>query len=345
MTHRVVVIGAGLIGTMVARALAQGGRHDVTLIEATQGLGRGVSAMSFGWVTQLAGWQPPSQVKFDLLLAGRRAYDGLNAAMREKLFVPGDGALVWRDSPEATEALIAERRALGANVQGLDRAAIQRVAPHLAVVPDLAAHAPDDIFLRPGMAAGRLADSAVDSGAVVVTNQTALGIATESGRVTGVYLAETTVPADSVVLATGAMTHRMLPEGASAPEITTSPSALITLTAEGPAPTLALSGPGLEIRKDRRPDHFLVAAPLRGEDGPTLEALAEEKCQTARDWFPGLRNWHVASSGIGQRPMPQTDTGLIAEETAGVSGLYVAAAHPGVSLAPVVTERILALLS
>jgi len=152
------------------------------------------------------------------------------------------------------------------------------------------------------------------------------------------------IPADAVILAAGAGIPRLLPEGVTAPQIIASPSALITLYAEGPAPELVLSGPGLDIRKDRRADHFLVTAPWRAEAGAVLEDVAAERLATAAKWFPGLRNWRVASAGIGNRPIPQTESGVIAEQTAEVAGLYIACGHPGVAVAPVIAERITALL-
>lgn len=345
MPRRVAIVGAGIVGAMLARALAGNSAHHVTLIDAAMSAGQGVSGRSFGWITQMAGFSAPPPAAFEARAAGRAAYDDLNAAMENKLFVPGEGALVWRDSAAGTEALIAERRALGTRVEALGPEGIARLAPHLAETPPLAAHAPGDIFLRPGLAAARLAQSAAEMGVSLAYGHSVLGVAMQAGRVTGVQLAETIIPADAVVLAAGTGIPRLLPQGATASEIAASPSALITLYAEGPAPTLALSGPGLEIRKDRRADHFLVAAAWRaGDDNTGLDALAAEKRDLAARWFPGLRNWRVASAGIGARPMPRTESGVVAEAAKGVEGLYIACGHPGVAVAPVIAGRIVALL-
>ncbi len=329
---------------MVARDLAHGGAHDVTLIDAAMQAGRGVSGRSFGWVTQLAGRTAPSQAAFDARAAGRAAYDSINATLTDRLFVPGEGALVWREDEEATAALIAERRALGAEVEALGPREIDRLAPHLAEAPPLAAHGTRDIFLRPGLAATRLARDAEEHGATLALGHSVLGVAVEGGRATGVHLAETVVPADSVVLAAGLHIPDLLPDGASAPVIGASPAALITLQAEGPAPELVLSGPGLEIRKDRREDHFLVAASWPADGGRDLDELAEEKRALAARRFPGLRHWQVASARIATRPIPEIPDGVLAEAAGGLGGLYLAAAHPGVALAPVVAQRIARLL-
>lgn len=344
MVQRVAIVGAGIVGAMLAQSLARTGRHDVTLIDAAMSAGQGVSGRSFGWLTQLAGYSAPSKAAFETRAAGRAAYDRLNDAMENKLFATGEGALVWRDSEAATAALIEERRALGAHVEALGPREIARLAPHLAQTPPLAAHAPGDIFLRPGIAAARLAQSAEDLGATLAYGHSVLGVVTEAGRVSGVEVSGTMIPADAVVLAAGAGIQRLLPAGVTIAEIISSPSALITLFAEGPAPTLALSGPGLEIRKDRRADHFLVTAPWRDADGLSLEEVADAKRATAAAWLPGLRNWRVASATIGNRPIPKTESGVIAEETPEVAGLYIACGHPGVAVAPVVAERISALI-
>ncbi|MGR3453632.1 NAD(P)/FAD-dependent oxidoreductase [Pseudooceanicola sp.] len=216
MPRRVAIVGAGIVGAMLARALAGNSAHHVTLIDAAMSAGQGVSGRSFGWITQMAGFSAPPPAAFEARAAGRAAYDDLNAAMENKLFVPGEGALVWRDSAAGTEALIAERRALGTRVEALGPEGIARLAPHLAETPPLAAHAPGDIFLRPGLAAARLAQSAAEMGASLAYGHSVLGVAMQAGRVTGVQLAETIIPADAVVLAAGTGIPRLLPQGATA---------------------------------------------------------------------------------------------------------------------------------
>lgn len=341
---RVAIVGAGIVGAVLAHRLAREGRHEITLIDAAMSAGQGVSGRSFGWLTQIAGRRAPSPEAAAVRAEGRVGYDVLNDALDGKLFVSGEGAIAWQESESETAAMIAERRALGIEVEALDAAEIARLAPHLAAVPPLAAHAPRDIFLRPGLAAARLAQDAGEHGASLLYGHSVLGIETASGRVTGLRTAETVLPAEVVVLATGTGIARLLPGGVTAPEIGSSPSALITLYAEGPAPTLALSGPGLEIRKDRRADHFLVAATWRPESERELDALAAEKMAVAQRWFPGLRNWRIASAGIAARPMPRTASGCLAEPAGGIEGLYLACGHPGVALAPVIAERIAGLL-
>ena len=95
MPRRVAIVGAGIVGAMLARALAGNSAHHVTLIDAAMSAGQGVSGRSFGWITQMAGFSAPPPAAFEARAAGRAAYDDLNAAMENKLFVPGEGALVW----------------------------------------------------------------------------------------------------------------------------------------------------------------------------------------------------------------------------------------------------------
>jgi len=101
MAHRVAIVGAGIVGAMLARRLAKTGRHDVTLIDAAMSAGQGVSGRSFGWMTQLAGYGAPPRAAFEARAAGHAAYDRLNLEMDGKLFAYGDGALAWRDTEEA----------------------------------------------------------------------------------------------------------------------------------------------------------------------------------------------------------------------------------------------------
>ncbi|OWU83948.1 hypothetical protein ATO6_16200 [Oceanicola sp. 22II-s10i] len=343
MGQRIAIVGAGIVGAMVARQLARAG-HDVTLIDAAMSPGRGVSGRSFGWMTQLAGYRPPSPEAFAVRAEGRRAYDVLNEQMDRKLFAAGDGAMVWRADPAETEALVAERKALGADVVLAGPETIARIAPHLASPPPVAAYSASDIFLRPALAAERLAKDASDHGALLAFGHSVLGIWMKDDRAAGVWLTDTTIPADHVVIAAGGTSTGLLPEGIERPDVMLSPSALITLTADGPAPALAMSGPDLEIRKDRRDGHFLVAASVSQTEKTDRDALAEKQRATAQRLFPGLRNWRIASAGIASRPIPRNDTNMLAGPVAGVPNLHLAVGHPGVTLAPVIAARIAASL-
>ena len=54
MTSHTIIIGAGIVGASIAHRLSKAGAK-VTLIDAAEAPGMGVSAASFGWITTAAG--------------------------------------------------------------------------------------------------------------------------------------------------------------------------------------------------------------------------------------------------------------------------------------------------
>jgi len=327
---RIAIVGAGFVGATIAWRLAAEGR-DVTLIDAAAP-GAGLSARSFGWINHVTAEPEADPRLFRLRIEARRRFDAVDG----RLFGPWRGALVWHDDPERTEALIARHNAHGGDLVAVGPEEFDRIAPHVAVRPALAAHAPRDIAVAPGPAAGRMAEAAVAAGARLLSGYPVLGVETASGRVTGLALTETRLAADIVVLAAGAGIGALLPDPAALPPIRLSPAALVTLAAEGPAPAVVLAGAGLEIRPGQ-PGHWIAAArpPERGE---TLDDLGARIRDRAAALMPGLRRLQVLSSLTADRPMP--DPGLLVRHVSGAEGLIVAAGHPGVILAPFIADAV-----
>ena len=65
-----MVIGAGVVGLAVARAMAQSGR-EVLVLEAAEAMGTGISARS-SEVIHAGIYYPPGSAKAQLCLEGRR---------------------------------------------------------------------------------------------------------------------------------------------------------------------------------------------------------------------------------------------------------------------------------
>lgn len=71
METDVVIVGAGVIGLAVARAVAVAG-HDVVVLEAADAIGTGISARN-SEVIHAGLYYPPGSLKAELCVAGRRA--------------------------------------------------------------------------------------------------------------------------------------------------------------------------------------------------------------------------------------------------------------------------------
>lgn len=126
-----VVIGAGVVGLAIARALAMGGR-DVFVLEAAEGIGTGISSRN-SEVIHAGLYYPPGGLKASTCVAGRRALyaycaeRGIAHRRTGKLIVATDAAEVT-----ALEGIAARARANGVeDLTWLDAQATRRLEPAL----------------------------------------------------------------------------------------------------------------------------------------------------------------------------------------------------------------------
>ncbi|SFI37834.1 FAD-dependent oxidoreductase [Albimonas pacifica] len=342
---RTIVVGAGVIGAACAWALARAGAQ-VTLVEAAAAPGQGCSAASFGWLNLSV-----SGPGDDLELRAR----ALAAARAAPGFADRRGALVWEQAPEATEALFARLRPHDPAARMVAAAEAAALAPELRAPPALAVFAPDEGAVEPTETAALLLAAARASGALGLLQAPVQSLLERSGRVAGVVLGgpdPRQLEADHVVLAAGAASARLLaplaPEAAAG--LGLSPSVLVRVPG-GRALSRILCGPELEARATPcgdgvAPGAAIVTAedpPADAADPAALRAFAERRAEALRDLLHtpfAPRAGAPARALLAQRPMPATRP--FAPLDAGVAGLTLACAHPGVIFAPFLAARVAA---
>jgi glycine/D-amino acid oxidase-like deaminating enzyme len=199
----VVVVGAGIVGTAVARELAVRGAA-VTLLDrgdvsgGTTGLGEGNVLAS----------DKDARPELALTLAGLDVYDEIDARLGPEAQVRRKGALIvhpdeatWAAEP----ARVTRLRAAGVEAQLLDPTAVREREPALTGAVCGAAFFPRDLQVAPRAIARALAREAAAAGAHVRTGCPVDAIEARGGRATGVRLAGgDRVAAPAVVLAAGA---------------------------------------------------------------------------------------------------------------------------------------------
>tara|TARA_R110000850_G_scaffold42432_13_gene108882 strand:+ start:44 stop:439 length:396 start_codon:yes stop_codon:yes gene_type:complete len=74
--HHIVIIGAGIVGASIAHRLSRT-NVNVTVIDALEGPGLGVSAASFGWITCSAGTPDLPELVYQSRLAAIDDYGRL----------------------------------------------------------------------------------------------------------------------------------------------------------------------------------------------------------------------------------------------------------------------------
>ena len=199
---RVVVVGAGIVGSACARYAAHAGL-DVTVVDrravaaGTTGAGEGNLLVS----DKAAG--PELTMALRSLQLWEELGDALDGARFE---LERKGGVVVARTPAALAALRAfatAQEAAGVTSEPLDADGLHDAEPHLA--RDLAggAYYPGDLQVQPALAAAALVADAVAHGATVRLGEEVTGLRLERGAVTGVRTSTGTIVADAVVNAAG----------------------------------------------------------------------------------------------------------------------------------------------
>jgi glycine oxidase len=215
MIYDALVIGAGIIGGAVARALAAAGLR-VALVERDRP-GAGASAAAFGILQPqaepgghpvlLALWRE-SLARYPAFVAAIEAETGLGVEFRTegRLMVATDAA---REAALAT--FLANQRASGIAAEPLSAAEVRALEPDLAPAVRGGVHLPDQRLVDNIALTRAVALAATRRGAEVVAGQPVHGLLVEEGRVTGALVGGEPWRAGVVVNAAGCWAGRLDP--------------------------------------------------------------------------------------------------------------------------------------
>lgn len=336
MPPRIAVLGGGVIGTSVAAHLARGGASVTLLTDA--GLGSGASGRSLSWLNSSG---PYSPAYHRLRLLGLQRY-------RESAPAPWlrfDGALGW--SGEA-RGRFERLRSVGYPAEWLARDEVAARVPGVCVaaVPDDGALlTPEEGWVDLPSLIGRLADDLLAHGGELRIGAGRCEVVVHGDRVTGARTGSgEVVPADVVVLATGADVARAAARlGAGIPDAT-APALLVRTAPVGTPLRAVLNTPRVSLRPAPAGGLVIDAAWSEREvterdDGTfavppaTVERLLRE-ASAVLDGNPPL----VAESyGAGPKPVP-ADGEPVLGPLPGIAGCWVAFTHSGATLGLVVGE-------
>ncbi|MDH4108700.1 MAG: FAD-binding oxidoreductase [Gammaproteobacteria bacterium] len=344
--RRVIVIGAGIIGSSVAWHLARRG-CDVTILEA-RGPAAQASGNSFAWLNGGDGGQPHS---YHLL----RAYAlGEHRRIAQELDWPvrWGGSLEWHDgSPSGLVEHVRRMQGRGSAIRVVNGEELRSIEPALVLSGiSTLAYAEHDGALDPGKATRILYDAALRQGAKGVAPARVTGISSGSGPFR-VATEDDTREADVVVVAAGVGTSVIAEmAGLRLPQQST-PGVIVTTEPMDRIVHKVLYGPDVHVhqRDDGRvvlgekagspqtDEHraLLVGRPNEFPSAELTMAHATRIVDLAKQHVPALAAARVEHAGVGWRPMPADGLPVLGRARS-VPGLYFAVMHSGITLAPLI---------
>jgi len=344
----VVVIGGGVIGLTIARALALRGVRDVCLIE------RGRLGTEASWAA--AGMLLP-QVEadaeddfFKLACQSRDLYPAFAAALREETGIDVELdttgtlylALTEHDHEEIEKRYDWQTRA-GLSVERLNGAQTRELEPCISESTLAALWFPKDIQVENRRLLSALANSVKKLGVNIATQTSVDTVLLEGDRVRGVQTARGAIDSPTVVIAAGTWSSFIKTSPPSpVPAIEPVRGQMVCLEAKPQLTRHVLYSPRgyLVPRQDGR----LLA-------GSTSEHAGFAKCVTAGGISTILRNALEISPAISDLPVTDTWAGLRPRASGGlpvlgpcgeIDGLFCATGHyrNGILLAPLTGELI-----
>lgn len=331
MTNRphVLIVGAGIIGASIAWHLVRAGAR-ITVVEAGEAGGI-ATRNSWAWIN--ASWGNPEPY-FRLRVRAMNEWRRLEREV-PNLSVAWIGSLLWELPPEQLRRFQASHAAWGYDIRTVERAEVRRIEPYLADPPELALHAPAEGTIEPLATTRALLAAAQALGATVVANNPVRSLKLRGGRVTGVETNAGLLDADEIVIAAGIGATDLLATAGVALPITESPALLVRTQPYVKRLNGLVMSPAMQLRQT--PEGRLVAAANfenSGADADGRDAVAGAFA-TISGMIISDASLVPESYVVARRPIPKDGFPAVGR-AAGISGLYVAVMHSGITLAPAV---------
>ena len=351
-TQKIAIIGGGVIGLAVARALALQG-VKVTIFEQ-QHIGSGTSSTTFAWVNS-NGKQPLSYHQLNALAMEEHARLQQNQpdALR---WLETSGTWEWAGAGEAQQRLqqrASSLQSLGYPAREVTRDELQREIPELRsqAVSGAVWHFPSESVLHPALYLARLWSEARAQGAILHQHQTIQRISEQTHGVTLQLENGEQWQGDSVVIATGRWANQLLNslELNLALLDSSKPNAVACsfLARTAPQP-LSLStnliAPQLNVRPDGGGRLLLQALALDDLADPAAPpSLNSDIAQQFRERYQALfadaGELQIEQIVVGQRARPADGLPAIGFVTP-QQRVYLAVTHSGITLSPLIGKLV-----
>jgi glycine/D-amino acid oxidase-like deaminating enzyme len=338
MAQRVVVAGAGIVGAAITYCLARAGAQ-VTLLEREQP-GRKTSNNSFAWVNAFS---RTTRSYYDFARRSVEIYRQLPEELGLEMELHWNGGIHWVDQPQAAEGLRARVKALqswGHPVKLISRDELIAREPHVRPTVAAACYSSFDGAAHPPSVIQAFLTRAQALGAEVRTDTSLVGVEIRHGRVTAARTPAEPIAADVVVNAAGADAAAIGAMAGVRIPMFPKPGTLVLTVPLPPLLRTVVHAANLHLRQQADGRMLLGESwTMDTEDTDLSLTRAQRLLIRATEFLPELAQAHVETVKLGIRPMPQDERPIVGP-VPGISGLYVAVMHSGVTLAPLVGQLV-----
>jgi glycine/D-amino acid oxidase-like deaminating enzyme len=326
---KVIIVGAGIIGASIAWHLTRAGAR-VTILDASEP-GGVATPNSFSWINSNYSFARDYFVlRHHSMGEWRRLFAALPrlpGSLSGSIYLPAQGLDL--------EEFVTRNSAWGYRIELIDSERVKRLEPNLILASDIAAHAPDEGAVEASEVAEHLAEAAVDEGAVLRSGVRVDGLVLGDARVTGVRAGDEIITADEVVVAAGVATPELVSQAGYELPLTMPPGLLAHTNPVSRVLNGLVLSDGLHMRQKAN-GQILAGSDFEGAElADDPESGGEELVRRLRAALNTGEPLTLDRTTTGYRPTPADGMPVIGRAP-GVSGLYVAVMHSGVTLCPAV---------
>jgi len=330
----ILIVGGGVIGATLGWVLGKAGA-SVVLVDPG-GVAERASVGSLAWLNASS----TADMDYARLRAASMRLWHEMAALHPDCPVTFPGAVMWGDDAEACAAQVQRMATVGWPAEVLGRAAISARVPGLADVPEAALFAPGEGAAHPDQITDWMRDQARGAGCQVEQAWVAEIVVQDGARERPVAVVlddGRRIEAAHIVVAAGNGCADLLAGLGIDLPMRRSAGILMRTGPVAPVVPYVMATPRLDFWQDAAGcvlmSSSLAKTPERADDLMASDALA-----ILTGMFPALAGAEVVETVRRDRPIPADGFPLVG--AVGPKGLWVAAAHSGMTLAPAIAEAL-----
>ena len=334
MDKHIIVVGAGIIGASIAYHLAKFGAK-VTILEKSSPAS-GASGKSFGWINAKAA---ETESYYRLRREAIYEYLRLCESLQVEAAVKWDGSLWWEDQGQDLIDQANIMADYGYEAKVIDTARFAKLEPNIANPPD------ECIFGQiEGAADGvemvrLLLLEAAKYGAYTVAGCDVSDFLREGDHIQGVETNFGEMRADQIIVATGAWSEQLLASVDIDLPMNNKTGVIVHTLPVSPVINHLILSPDIHFRQDKAGriimGEIFSGGGLNETTSESPVDFAQKMLTRLKERLPDMADLKVDRIMMGKRPVPLDGFPVVGVPN-GVSGIYVATMHSGITLAPLI---------